>query len=461
MDENYESSKVTLSYIEIRAFFSLFLVVFWLTSFPLRGFLSPSPGWTQVFLITHAVTYFCIYVFFEFLEKHRIYRLTHVLAFKIGFLTALFPFISDALMKVWIGIILAVLSPFVILEILRQVKAVRDRYWIYTGFIMGNLANLGLHRAISSSEIAFLILGLSMLGVGILLSYKVNLPIESKKKEEKGSKENRGERGFPWLILGVGIFYLCGDLAYRWIESSARSDHLSVLLILSYGTGILMGIFFRKKNWWGFRRLFVWGATTLFISKLLLHLKISWTLLGANLFLLFSIGLLDFLTLNYFITRFEKMRELALLYAVIAFSLFLGYMLFENVLLKKEEYVLSFLSMVSLVTILLFYKIPFEKEKTVIEVSEEKVHETEERLTPQILMERINNSLPPYVKGLTKRESEVLFYYTIENKNLKEISEILGISRSSVREYLKRISLKLEVSTTELKTFVKNFLNHT
>lgn len=467
MDDNSEASKVISIYTEIRTFVGLSLIVFWLTSFPLRGFLSPSKEWTQIFLITHAVTYLCIYVFFSLLEKYGIFGLRRILAFKTGLLTILFPFVSDVLVKMLIGIILAVISPFIVLEILKQMKEAKDRYWIYTGFIIGNLATLGLQKSLTSPQIAFFILGLSVLGVGELLNYRVKQHGEPQEGQKEQKQKTQNGKILTWLILGIGIFYLCGDLAYRWLEErSVKINYVSVLLILSYGTGILLGITFRKKNWWGFRGLFVLGATTLFISKLFLHFKISWTLLGANVFLLFSIGLMDFLTLNYFITRFERIRELALLYAIITFSLFFGYILFESVLLRKEEYMLSFLSVISLSTILLFfYKIPLEKdlekEITITEVSEEDVHETEERLTPQILMEKINSSLPSYAKGLTKRESEVLFYYVIEDKNLKEISEILGISRSSVREYLKRTSLKLEVSTGELKAFVKNFLKNT
>lgn len=298
-----------------------------------------------------------------------------------------------------------------------------------------------------------------MLGVGVLLNYRVSPYIESKKGEKEGRQEKQSERFFLWLILGIGIFYLCGDLAYRWIEErSVKLDYLSVLLISSYGAGILFGILFRKRDWWRFRGLFVLGATTLFLSKLLLHFKVFLTILGASLFLLFSVGLMDFLTLNYFVTKFEKIKKLALLYAVIALSLFLGYFLFEKVLLGKEEYMLSFLSVISLTTLLLFYRIPPERRNTNIEEIKEETLEPKERLTPQMLMERINSSLPSYTKRLTKRESEVLFYYAVEDKNFREISEILGISRSSVREYLKRASLKLEVPVSEFKRFIKNFL---
>lgn len=459
MNEKIASFKVMLSYTEIRTFLSLSLVVFWLTSFPLRGFLSPSQEWTQMFLITHAVTYLCIYVFFGLLEEHRIFRLKRVLAVKIGFLTIIFPFVSDVLIKVLIGSILGVISPFVILEILREIKGARDKYWIYTGLIIGNLATLGLHKSLLYPKIAFLILGLSMLGVGILLNYKVSQNVESKDEEKEGRQETKNDKFFLWLILGIGVFYLCGDLAYRWIEEgSGRLDYISVLLISGYGVGILLGMLFRKKDWWGFRGLFILGATSLFLSKLFLHFKVSLTFLGANLFLLFSVGLMDFLTLNYFLTQLERIKKLALLYAVIAFSLFLSYFLFEKFLLKKEEYMLSFLSFISLATILLFYRIPIEKEEMIKEASREEVYETKEKLTPQLLMEKINNSLPSYAKSLTKRESEVLFYYTIEAKNLREISEILGISRSSVKEYLRRVSLKLEIPIHELKNFVTMFL---
>ncbi len=53
---------------------------------------------------------------------------------------------------------------------------------------------------------------------------------------------------------------------------------------------------------------------------------------------------------------------------------------------------------------------------------------------------------------------EVLFLHIIENKNLTEIAEILDISRSSVKEYLRRASLKLDVPIFALSDFIKKIL---
>lgn len=455
MYERLKSFREKVFISEINVFLSLMLITFWLTSFPLRGFLIPSVKLAEIFLFVHLLSYLGIYLFFNFLEKHLNLKIFSVLVFKVGVLTMLFPLVSEKF-KFLIMIILGGVSSFIVIEIIKKLKGLKDKYWIYTGILMGNFVTLGLEKSSFSLKVGFLILGLSVFCIGVLMWYEK----EKEKKEkaiilEEPLKEGKG-RDLFYLLLAIGIFYLCGDLAYRWLEHKTSESNYRLILLISYGLGMLLGIIFRSKNWWGVRGLFILGVTVLFISKIFLHFKVFWVLLGAAIFLLFSVGLMDFLTLNYFITRF-RIKILALLYAVISLSLFLGYFLFETLLLKKEEYVLSFLSVISLVTILLFYRVSFKEEKSLVE-KEIEILDVQEKLTPQQLMEKINKTLPPYAKGLTRRESEVLFYYVIESKNLKEISEILGISRSSVKEYLKRVSMKLDTPIYELKNLVKELL---
>ena len=57
---------------------------------------------------------------------------------------------------------------------------------------------------------------------------------------------------------------------------------------------------------------------------------------------------------------------------------------------------------------------------------------------------RLNILFDVYGKLLTKRQKEVFTLYYQENLSLKEISELLGITRQGVHEPLKRATNSLE-----------------
>ncbi len=181
-------------------------------------------------------------------------------------------------------------------------------------------------------------------------------------------------------------------------------------------------------------------------------------------FLVFTaIGIMDIYSLFLFVSRFSNLKALSLLYGMITLGIALGSLFYNFLVFYHISYKLSYLSIVGLIGLLVYYKFYFSlaSKKDFEEVSTSEVQslpfQGDGNLTLEIFQKRINENLPPYVKKLSKRESEVLFLYAIQEKNLTEISQILNISRSSVREYLRRASLKLGVGLTELPKFVKNF----
>jgi DNA-binding CsgD family transcriptional regulator len=175
---------------------------------------------------------------------------------------------------------------------------------------------------------------------------------------------------------------------------------------------------------------------------------------------------MDLATLYFFINFFKTIRPIALLYAGISSSLFLGEYLL-SLLLQNRDYYLASFQFFSLFSLLFFYKAYLKEQKT---SSEKEIlegtfpEETEKpnilalpykgALDPESLRDKLNSKVPPHAKRLTLRECEVLFYYVIEEKNLVEISTLLGLSRSSVREYLRRASFKLGTSPQEIRDFL-------
>lgn len=172
--------------------------------------------------------------------------------------------------------------------------------------------------------------------------------------------------------------------------------------------------------------------------------------------IVFSIGIIDVFSLFLFISYFTHLRSLTFLYFLITLGIFLGN-IFSSFIFVEKSYFVSYLILISLIGLLLFYKFYltyiYSKREENIETSSVE----DRKITQEIFLQKINESLPPNVKKLSKREGEVLYLHVIEARNPTEISNILGISRSSVREYIKRAALKLGISVFELPNIKNNF----
>ncbi|MCS7278644.1 MAG: hypothetical protein NZ530_01115 [Thermodesulfobacteriaceae bacterium] len=424
---------------------SLSIITLWLTAFPLQGFLLPEKSWFPWFLIFHLIGYTIIFLKFSWFEKFNFFPF---FILKGALLTALFPFIIDSL-KLYILIFLALFFPLIILRALSFLKKDGNSFFPYMGFILGNWITLILNFWPLSKVYVYLFIGINLF---FLYFLNPNFKTFSKKEEDF--------LPFPlknlvYLFLGISIFYFSGTLVYLWIEKSSYPSILSLgSLTLFYSLGVLLGILLKKKKIIFFKELFILGSVFLAFSKAFFHFENEKVLFIAQFFIFSSSGLMDFITLYFFINNFTTIRFLSLLYALINLSLLLGHLLFHYLVFYQKEHILSFLTLVALLTFVFFYK-------TEIKEKEEKIltEKKEEKLTPEILQIKLNKSLNSSAKKLTLRESEVLFYHLIQNTSLKEVAQILGISRSSVREYLKRAAIKLGCSVYELKDKVTEKLN--
>lgn len=424
----------------MKGLLGLTLITFWLTSFPLQGPLLPKKDWFLWFLFFHFIGYGILFLKFNWFNKFNFFSIVII---KIAILTALFPFFSE-FFSFYIFILLALFSPLPIFKIFLLIKSEKNSFLPYIGLICGNWSTFFL-QIFSLPKVYFF----PLIGTGLIVTYF----LKPKHFENNLTEETLKIpfKSLIYLFIAIFCFYLSGTLVYKWMENCSfqKSLHLFFLL-LWYSLGIFLGIILRIKNLFSYKNIFLLSTVFLAFSKASLHLEKNEVYPLTHLFIFSASGIMDFITLDFFIKVFPNIRFLGLLYALINLALFSGNLLFKLSFYQKD-YILSFLTLISLLTFLFLYKTDFKK------VQRKKF--TEESLNPNLLRTKINNSLNFLNKPLTIRESEVLFYYIIQNKTQQEVAQILNISRSSVKEYLKRASLKLGCSSiAEVEVKVKEIL---
>ncbi len=427
---------------------SLTIIIFWLTSFPLQGFLLPQKEWFFWFLFFHFIGYIVIFLHFEWFKKFNFFPFFIIIN---ALLTALFPFLSDVL-KLYNLILLGLLSPLTILKTLFLLKEKGSSYLPYTGLILGNVVTLTCQFLPLPNVYFYFFLGICLISLYFFKNPVIHF------SEKDFSFFNL--KDLIYLFLFIFVFYFSGSLIYLWIEKNFYQQLLSwAALVLFYSLGILLSIFIKKKNLLPYKEIFILGIVFLAISKAFFHLESQKIIFLAQLFVFLASGFMDFITLYFFINFFPTPKLIPLLYALISLALFLGHIIFKYSILYQREYIPSFLTFLALLSFIFLYKTKIEEKKELLkeEKSEEKLSLN---LTPEILKDKINSVLSYNLeKPITSRESEVLFYHIIEGKNLQEVAKILRISRSSVREYLKRASIKLGCSVYELSNKIKEILS--
>lgn len=439
----------------MNGFFALAIVTFWLTSFPLKGFFLLKEEYFLIFLLAHITGYTLIFLRYHFFEGNSFFP---KFCFLPAFLTLLHPFLSTPT-QIFLILLIGIISPLIMMRVVQILKAEGKTLWPYTGIILGNLFTYLLQIAGLSLWLKALILGFSLL---ILFFLKPSSESPQETEEAPLPLKDR-----IYLFSGIFSFYLIGPLIYEWIKkSSLDALHLPQLELIFYSLGILGALFYLKINIWSLKGLFISGAIFLSLAGAMFHFQTEPAFLVGKFFTSSAFGLMDLATLYFFINFFKTIRPIALLYAGISSSLFLGEYLL-SLLLQNRDYYLASFQFFSLFSLLFFYKAYLKEQKT---SSEKEIlegtfpEETEKpnilalpykgALDPESLRDKLNSKVPPHAKRLTLRECEVLFYYVIEEKNLVEISTLLGLSRSSVREYLRRASFKLGTSPQEIRDFL-------
>lgn len=444
----------------MRGFLALAFFTFWLTSFPLQGCLLPEKEPFKVFLIFHFMGYLGSFLLYNFLEKKKFFPIS---IFLIALLTLIYPFLSSTYKLTAISL-LGLISPLMALFYFYYLKGEKGLLWPYTGLIFGNLLTLLIYPISQKSlPLAHLILASSLV---------VPLFIKNLSQEFAQEVLYLQRKDFFYLYGGIFIFYLTSPLIYNWLSSNFRSfEHSLQMDLIFYSLGILISMAYLKATTWTYKGLFILAATFISLANTALHFEKVYTFYLGRFLLFSGSGLMDLITLYIFVNHFKNLRNTALLYALICLSILIGNIFFEFIQIEKE-YLLSYLALISLFSLLFFYKMSLEKIKEDVpeivlpleETSEEPQRDSEMLTyekpleTPQTLQDKLNQCLAASVKKLSKRECEVIYYYALEERNLTEIAELLQISRSSAKEYLKRACMKLGISQYELKDFLSKIL---
>lgn len=333
----------------------------------------------------------------------------------------------------------------------------KEKLFPYTGIILGNLFSYLMQLFKLSPNLSLTINSLFLLGLYFI---KTSLKFSDKTQFKDFIRDK------IYLFLSFFVFYFSSPFFYDWFFQNFSNWKIKILLdLFFYVIGnlffLLWAKFFNNIKYFFSTPIFPFsllsfGSITMYFDNYIFFLMTK--------FLVFTaIGIMDIFSLFLFVSRFSNLKALSLLYGMITLAIALGSLFYNFLVFYHISYKLSYLSIVGLIGLLVYYKFYFSlaSKKDFEEVSTSEVQslpfQGDGNLTLEIFQKRINENLPPHVKKLSKRESEVLFLYAIQEKNLTEISQILNISRSSVREYLRRASLKLGVGLTELPKFVKNF----
>lgn len=430
----------------MKGFIALSILVFWLISFPLNIKVLSEKLLFELFFLFHSVGYFILYYKFNFFVKRGFFL--PAVFFQVIF-TLIFiwlPFTFKPMIISAIGLI----SPLICLRTFAFLVKETGKLFPYAGILTGNLLFFFFNFLEIPSVILISIASLSLI---ILLFFKY--PMFSENEFNKDSPFP----GKSFLYLSFFIFYLISPFFYESFVINFLNIKLRLFLeLIFYLFGItvfLLSIKLFKQDKFFFLVPLI-GFVLLSLSSIPLQFNNMVYHLLSKFFILFSIGIIDVFSLFLFISYFTHLRSLTFLYFLITLGIFLGN-IFSDHLFSEKSYFVSYLILISLIGLLLYYKFYityiYSKRKEKIETSSAE----DKKLTQEIFLQRINEMLPANVKKLSKREGEVLYLHVIEEKNTTEISKILKISRSSVKEYLKRAALKLGISVYELPNLKKTF----
>lgn len=448
----------------MKSFLALTIVTFWLTIFPLKGPLLPESSLFLVFLFFHSLGYLNVYFFYNyFLEKKFI--LFSLIVTVV--LTFLFPFLTQTYKKICISLI-GLFSPPWIVYALSFLRQEITSLWPYSGLIFGNLLTYLLSLIIQENYFIYYI----FVGSILLILYFI-------KKNSKDLTNTQpiylDLRKIDYFLLYSGIFfyYLISPLLYEvfttqhWLYSD-KDIHINLIF---YSLGVISSFYFLKFTKLDKKDLLILSSSLLSIVNIFLHFKKELSIILGKSILFLSSGIMDFITLFLFIKFFKDLKKLALLFCLVSLSLLVSNVLYSMIFVNKNH-LFPYVSIISLLCILFFYKLnlkftleerlSYSDKVDIIEkdipTSNDKEAIIEEKVTPELLYEKINQKLDSNIKKLSKRECEVIYYFIFENKNITEVSQILEISRSSAREYLKRACIKLGTNQHELRNLIEDLL---
>jgi len=381
------------------AFWGLAVLSLWLTSFPMEGFLLLKEEEFFYFLLPHALGLY----FFAFLRPSLFLKAAPFGVSALGILTAVYPFFDGReVLVVLLGLLGSAFSLTVAFYLKEAVPLFRPkRAWVLGGLAFGNLGAFLLKNLPLEPSLKYLLLGLAVSSVpyaGRPFSYA---PLR--------------ERLLPSDFLFLFFFYVCGGLMYGFVFLSYRgAEPFPMVEVLFYAIAVVGASFLLSRGVL---------STTLFKALLLLFTGGAFLLahLGEKLSTYLSVFLLQWAF--GFADLYAILLLLKYQNVLKAFGLGLGVLctaILTGSLLSKAGFSSATLSLLGTLTLLATAVITFAAGK------EELLPPSEEDLS-----------------RLSPREKEV-FTLLREGKSYREISEELGISVSSVREYVRRIKGKLK-----------------
>lgn len=414
-------------YIDNGFFLSICLV--WMWSFPLEGYLAVESHIKHpslYFIIFQAISLFTIYMFS--LEK-IVNVLFKFLLSTISLLTILIPFIEISILKIVIMSILGITFAPILAYALLSLKNSSHIFIVVSGvFLFAFSVQVILQILPLPLSIKFIILSLLFSSLALINVSKITLfstnTIKIKNK----------------CIL-ITTFYITGGLLYEYIIPHIKENaFLTFPEHLYYLFGIIIGIFlYRKRS--DFPVLFAIICGILSFSffheqNTVFHII---SLVGLNT----SFGLIEIFIILTIVKRDLNLRQVALLLFCMCSGILIGQILtFSSINEYIIYFVIVFGNLIMIATLFIFYFTKKEYEQFKIEP---KISVGKDLNAIGENTDIYKNEIVKKAKiRLSEKEFEIL-NLVLSNKIIKEISEILLISESTVKTHMSRIYKKLNV----------------
>ncbi|QWK19830.1 MAG: helix-turn-helix transcriptional regulator [Hydrogenobacter thermophilus] len=401
--------------------------VLWLVSFPMAGFLLGSANFLPYFLLPHIVGFVL-----WFFVGERLLSLANVFTAVAALLTAVYPYVdSKELVMSAIGFFSSATAVLVGYRL--QLGAV----WAFLGLAVGNLLSFALSLAPFEGGVKYLVVSLGLL---VLL-----LPLEEKVNAQKV------EREFYRLLPFFFFFYLVGGVMYKgFMEFYGNVAYLSGVEVLFYVLGVLLSYALLKR--YTQQALISLASVFLVISLPLFHMGGD-VFLNAGMFSLqLGFGFADFFLILSLYSLRNPLRAYPLGFFAVCAGILTGY--FVSLARYYGDFFIVFSYLALFLSVLYYFS---QGGKAGEKVKESDPQKPEVRKTPKDFLRELEESIPDNKKKLSGRELEVLSML-LEGCSYEVVSERMGITTSSVREYARRGLEKLELSKEELcALYSKNF----
>ncbi len=408
------------------AFWVTSAFVLWLISFPMGGFLLEDEKDFLFFLAPHTAGL----ILTGLLIERKVFE--RILPFAVSVvcvLTALYPFTDyRSFLMVPTGLASSLISINMGIFLRNYVNLINPKsLWALGGVAFGNIGALVLNLSPIPAKIKYLILTFSLASILIW------------RLERSSFISNTNIN----LLDAVFIFalYLSGGIMYGRIQPLYHQTFgTEILEVIFYVCSVCIAIFllYRQNDY-----VWILKIMTVFLIGLafvLIHITNPFTLKTSMFLLQAGFGFADLYVLVLLLKYANPIKAFGIGFGIVCTSILTGSILSSVNIPSSALSALGTLSLIiTAATLILtkYIKIP------------ESVHLTANGIT---LEERI-----AHFGKLSKREREVLMLL-LQEKSYRDIAKELGLSISTVREYIRRICVKLEMDKEEIIEFFKNSL---